>query len=155
MGLAKKQVGDIYRSGILHYTLIFCGGEHLKMIQEIIGRLLTGSFRLKDWVVSLTASLQVFLKGEAHTVYLFVPALPVIAFWFVDGYYLCQVRLFRRLYDKVRGKEGIPNSSIDTWPFHGAAGSVMQIAFSRSLLFYGQIFIVLPLLKSLLLHKAR
>jgi hypothetical protein len=77
--------------------------EHLKMIQEVIGRSATCSFQLKGWVVTLAAALQVFLKGEAHPVYPFVPALPVIAFWFLDAYYPRQERLFRRLYDDVRG----------------------------------------------------
>ncbi len=70
-------------------------GEHLKMIQEVVSRLATCSFQLKGWMVTLAAALQVFLKGEAHPVYLFVPALPVIAFWFLDAYYLRQERLFR------------------------------------------------------------
>ena len=58
--------------------------EHLKMIQGVINRLATCSFQLKGWVVTLAAALQVFLKGEADPVYLFVPALPVIAFWLLD-----------------------------------------------------------------------
>jgi hypothetical protein len=52
--------------------------EHLKMIQAVISRLATCSFQLKGWVITLAAALQVFLKGEAHPVYLFVPALPVL-----------------------------------------------------------------------------
>jgi hypothetical protein len=68
--------------------------EHLKMVQDVISRLATCSFQLKGWVVTLAAALQVFLKGEAHAVYLFVPALPVIAFWLLDAWYLRQERLF-------------------------------------------------------------
>jgi hypothetical protein len=130
--------------------------EHLKMIQGVINRLATCSFQLKGWVVTLAAALQVFLK-EANPAYLFVPALPVIAFWFLDGWYLRQERLFRRLYDDVcRRKEGAVDFSMDTRPFRKAVGSVIQVAFSRIiLLFYGPVLIVLLLLESLLLHKAR
>jgi hypothetical protein len=97
-----------------------------------------------------------FLKGEAHPVYLFVPALPVIAFWLLDAWYLRQERLFRRLYDEVRLKEGAADFSMDTRPFRRVVGSVMQVALSRTLLlFYGPVLIVLVLLESLLLPKAR
>jgi hypothetical protein len=126
------------------------------MVQEVIGRLATCSFQIKGWVITLAAALQVFLKGEAHPVYLFVPALPVIAFWLLDSWYLRQERLFQRLYDEVRVKERAPDFSMDTRPFHKAVGSVIKVAFSRTLLlFYGPVFIVLVLLESLLLHKTR
>jgi hypothetical protein len=141
-----------YTSGFVEAARI----EHLKMIQGVINRLATCSFQLKGWVVTLAAALQVFLKGEANPAYLFVPALPVIAFWFLDGWYLRQERLFRRLYDNVRGEEATADFSMDTQPFRKAVGSVMKVTFSRTLLlFYGPVLIVLLLLESLLLHKAR
>jgi hypothetical protein len=102
------------------------------------------------------AALEVFLKGEARPLYLFVPALPVIAFWFLDSWYLRQERLFRRLYDSVRQKDGEIDFSMSTEPFHGAVGSVINIAFSRTiLLFYGPILIVVILLECLLLQATR
>src|ERR1700693_1948280 len=82
--------------------------EHLKMIQEIINRLATCSFQLKGWIVAL--------KGEAHPIYLFVPALPVIAFCLLDAWYLRHERLFRGLYDDVRCKEGVADFSMDARP---------------------------------------
>ena len=30
--------------------------------------------------------------------------IPVVCFWWLDAYYLCQERLFRRLFDEVRIK---------------------------------------------------
>ena len=130
--------------------------EHLKMIQGVINRLATCSFQLKGWVVTLAAALQVFLKGEADPAYLFVPALPVIAFWFLDGWYLRQERLFRRLYDDVCDKDASPGFTMDTRRFRKVVGSVMQVAFSRTLLlFYGSVLIILLLLEFLLLHKTR
>ena len=142
-----------YTSGFVEAARI----EHLNMIQGVVNRLATCSFQLKRWVVTLAAALQVFLKGEANPAYLFVPALPFIAFWFLDGRYLRQERLFRRLYDDVcRRKEGAVDFSMDTRPFRKAMGSVIQVAFSRTLLvFYGPVLIVLLLLESLLLLKAR
>jgi hypothetical protein len=124
------------------------------MIQEVISRLATCSFQLKGWAVTLAAALQVFLKGEAHPVYLFVPTLPVIAFWLLDSSYLRQERLFRRLYDEVRLKEGAADFSMDTRPFRKAVGSVAQVSFSPTLLLFdGPVLIILLLLESLRPHK--
>jgi hypothetical protein len=131
-------------------------GEHLKMIQEVISRLSTCSFQLKGWVVTLTAALVVFLKGEADPIYLFVPALPVIAFWLLDAWYLRQERLFRHVYDDVRRKEGVADFSMDTRPFRNTVGSLIQVALSRTLiLFYGPVFLAVVLLEFLLPHKTR
>jgi hypothetical protein len=131
-------------------------GEHLKMIQEVVSRLATCSFQLKGWIVTLTAALVVFLKDEVNPIYLFVPALPVIAFWLLDAWYLRQERLFRRLYDDVRCKEGVADFSMDTRPFRNTVGSVMQVAFSRTIiLFYGAVFLAVLLLEFLLQQKAR
>src|SRR5258708_64837 len=136
--------------GLSRYILNFVEadrGEHLKMVQEIISRLATCSFQLKGWVVTLAAALVVFLKGEADPIYLFVPALPVIAFWLLDAWYLRQERLFRRLYDDVRCKKGEADFAMDTRPFRNAVGSVMRIAFSRTvILFYGPVFLAVILL---------
>jgi hypothetical protein len=130
--------------------------ERLKIIQGVINRLATCSFQLKGWVVALAATLQAFLKGEANPIYLFVPALPVIGFWFLDDWYLRQERLFRRLYDDVSCKDASPNFTMDTRPFCKSVESVRRLAFSRTLfLFYGSVLIVLPLLEFLLLYNPR
>src|ERR671922_208427 len=83
-----EQFGDLYRLQTAALSLGFVDtgrSEHLKIIQEVISRLATCSFQLKGWVITLAAALQVFLKGEAHPVYLFVPALPVLrsGYWMV------------------------------------------------------------------------
>ena len=80
--------------------------DHLQMIQGIIERMAQNSFQLKGWTVTLAAALEVFLKGEARPAWLFVPSLPVIAFWLTDAWYLRRERLFRRLFDHVQQKMG-------------------------------------------------
>ena len=68
--------------------------DHLQMIQGIIDRMAQNSFQLKGWTVTLAAALEVFLEGEARPAWLFVPSLPVIAFWLLDAWYLRRERLF-------------------------------------------------------------
>ncbi len=89
--------------------------DHLQMIQGIIDRMAQNSFQLKGWTVTLAAALEVFLKGEARPAWLFVPSLPVIAFWLLDAWYLRRERLFRRLFDHVRTENG-PAGFLDGCP---------------------------------------
>lgn len=110
------------------------------MVQEVINRLAQCSFQLKGWAVTLAAALQIFLKGEAHPAYLFVPALPVVAFWLLDAWYLRQERLFRRLFDHVRKQAGPADFSMDTTPFRGSVPSVLTAAASPTIFgFYGPV----------------
>jgi hypothetical protein len=125
-------------------------GEHLKMIpggSQPPGDML---FSIKglgchsdSWACSISER-----RIQLH--------LPVIAFWLLDAWYLRQERLFRRLYDDVRCKEGVADFSMDIRPFRNSVGSLMQVAFSRTIiLFYGPVFLAVLLLEFLLPQKAR
>ncbi len=117
--------------------------DHLQMIQGIIDRMAQNSFQLKGWTVTLAAALMVFLKGEAKPVWLFVPSLPVIAFWLLDAWYLRRERLFRRLFDHVRTKNGAPDFSMDVRPLAGEVGPVLAVAMSPTIIgFYGPVLFV-------------
>ena len=117
--------------------------DHLQMIQGVINRMAQNSFQLKGWTVTLAAALVVFLKGEARPAWLFVPALPVIGFWLLDAWYLRRERLFRRLFDHVRTKNGTPDFSMDIRRFAAEVGSVLAIAMSPTIIgFYGPVLFV-------------
>jgi hypothetical protein len=79
--------------------------EHLKMIQNIIGRMAGNSFLTKSWCVTLVSAIIVLGAKETDKRFVLIAFLPVIMFWILDGYFLFQERLFRKLYDSVRGKE--------------------------------------------------
>lgn len=121
--------------------------EHLQMIQGVIDRISQCSFQLKGWAVTLAAALEIFLKGEAASAYLFVPALPVVAFWLLDARFLRQERMFRALYDNVRTKTGPADFSMETTAFLHAVPSFLATAGSvTSFGFYGPVLIVLAIL---------
>ncbi len=84
-----------------------------------------------SFLVFITQALEIFLKGEASPVYLFVP---VVAFWLLDAWYLRQERLFRQLFDEVRKKDGAPDFSMGTKPFRNAVSSVFGTAGSATIL---------------------
>ena len=75
--------------------------KHLELIQGVINRLAGESARLKNWSVTLVAALFVLLARADRTGYIHVAFVPVLAFWILDGYFLCQERLFRALYEHV------------------------------------------------------
>jgi len=47
---------------------------------------------------------------NSQLLFVYLACFLVIPFWFLDGYYLYQERLFRKLYDRVRK---LPKSKID------------------------------------------
>ena len=73
--------------------------KHLELIQGVINRLASDSFRMKGWSVVLVAALFILLAREGRTEFLAVAWVPVVFFWGLDGYFLWQERLFRALYD--------------------------------------------------------
>ena len=76
--------------------------KHLEMIQGVINRLASNSFRIKGWsVVVATAVLALGTRSESFEMVL-VALVPVLVFWWLDGYYLSRENLFCDLYDRVR-----------------------------------------------------
>ena len=73
--------------------------RHLELIQGVINRLASDSFRMKGWCVVLVAALFILLAREGRIEFLAVAWVPVVFFWGLDGYFLWQERLFRALYD--------------------------------------------------------
>lgn len=78
---------------------------HLEMIQGIVNRLSHNSFLLKGWSVVLVSALFALAAGNANPLFVYLAYFPAISFWCLDGYFLWQERLFRALYDYVRGTE--------------------------------------------------
>ncbi len=116
--------------------------KHLELIQGVVNRLASDSFRLKGWSVVLVSAILVLAVREKNTALVPVALIPVLAFWGLDGYFLWQERLFRALYDHVRR---LDDKEIDyamnvgpfrtvpprTWP--GATFSITLIAFHGAL----------------------
>ena len=79
--------------------------KHLEFIQGIVNRLASASFRMKGWSVVLVSALLV-LGVQVGSIKLGVVSLvPVLVFWGLDGYFLSQEKLFRKLYDVVRERK--------------------------------------------------
>ncbi len=78
--------------------------EYLNSIQNVISRLAQNSFRVKTWYPAIFSA--VILIGFAYSdsfVKLLIYSMLIIiliAFWYLDSYYLREERLFRRLYNE-------------------------------------------------------
>lgn len=78
---------------------------HLQMIQGVVDRMARNSFLLKGWAVVLVSAMFALAARDANVAFVYLAYFPCIVFWGLDGYYLWQERLFRALYDHVRGRE--------------------------------------------------
>ncbi len=117
--------------------------KHLEFIQGVVNRLASDSFRLKGWAVVLIAALLVLSVRGGRIELVAIGIVPVLIFWGLDGYFLWQERLFRALYDHVRGlKESEVDFSMATDTFRagwnrnwmGATLSITLILFYLALI---------------------
>ena len=78
--------------------------KHLEMTQAIINRLGSNSFLLKGWSMTIIVAATVLITRLDTQSPLIVLALifPIFGFWILDGYFLWQERLFRKIYDEIR-----------------------------------------------------
>jgi len=79
---------------------------HLVIIQGVINRLSQNSFLLKGWSVVLIAALFALAAKDSNAMFVYLAYFPLFAFWFLDGYFLWQERLYRNLYDKPESVTG-------------------------------------------------
>ena len=78
---------------------------HLEMIQVIITRMASNSFLINGWSVTLVAALFALAAANTNERFVYLAYFPAFMFWALDAYFLRQERLFRKLYDHVRGTE--------------------------------------------------
>jgi hypothetical protein len=76
---------------------------HLNLIQTVITRMASNSFLLKGWSVTLVSALFALAAKDTNPALVLIAYLPGVVFWALDGYFLWEETLFRRLYDEVRG----------------------------------------------------
>jgi hypothetical protein len=113
--------------------------KHLELIQGVINRMATNSFQLKGWSVVLVSALFALGASGARVSVVYLAYLPAIAFWVLDGYFLWQERMYRKLYDAVRQQPG-PDSdfSMNAYRYGGEVPSWLATCGSTTLaIFHG------------------
>ncbi len=78
--------------------------KHLEMTQAVINRLGSNSFLLKSWSMTIIVTAVVLIaRYDIQNPFIILTLIiPTIGFWILDGYFLWQERLFRKIYDEVR-----------------------------------------------------
>ena len=114
--------------------------KHLEMTQGVINRLGSNSFLLKGWSMTVIALSMVLTAryGLQNPYIILAFFLPVLGFWVLDGYFLWQERLFRKVYDEVRERPDT-DFKMDPMKHHGKPKCTWRSSvFSVTLvIFYG------------------
>jgi hypothetical protein len=117
---------------------------HLGFIQAVITRMGTNSFLLKGWSITLVAAIFALSAKDADHRFVMLAYFPVIVFWGLDGFFLHQEKLFRKLYEEVANANISSDLfTMNTEPVRGMVSSLAVVIFSKTLfVFHGSIVAV-------------
>jgi hypothetical protein len=116
--------------------------KHMELIQAVITRMAQNSFALKGWSVIIVAALFALSSSEADGRFAVLALFPALMFWGLDAYYLRQERLFRKLYDAVRGDNPPAPFTMNTSPYVGQVASWWRTAWSVTLGWFHGVIVV-------------
>ena len=77
--------------------------KHLEFIQNVITRMNTNSFQLKEWAIVIISAILALYASTKNPCFIIIGVFPAFIFWALDAYYLMQERKFRGLYNDVAG----------------------------------------------------
>ena len=108
---------------------------HLAMIQGVVNRLSQNSFLLKGWSVVLISAMFALAAKDSTVYFVYLAYFPALVFWGLDGYFLRQERLSRKLYDHVAVlSEDAIDFSMDTSKVSEQVAPWIVVTFSKTLL---------------------
>lgn len=79
--------------------------RHLEIIQGVITRMSSNSFKLKGWTVTLSAAVFALAAKDSNHTFFLIAFMPIIFFWGLDTYYLKLERQYVNLFEEVRNKD--------------------------------------------------
>jgi len=128
--------------------------KHLEFVQGAITRMASNSFLLKGWALTVSGALFGFAASHDSWPIATVGLLPIVAFWFLDGYFLMQERLYRSLYNAVARRDpGVPAFSMNATVYReknallDASKSITEVSFYGGLLVAGLVLVVVTALR--------
>ncbi len=128
--------------------------KHLEMIQGVINRMAGNSFLLKGWSVTLISALFALAAKDSNQFFIYLAYFPCVAFWSLDGYFLWQERMYRKLYQKVA--ENSPETidfDLNASKYEDQVDSWFSTCFSTTLrLFHGVIFGVILIIMAVIIY---
>ncbi len=122
--------------------------KYLEMIQSVINRMASNSFLLKGWSVTLVSALFALAAKDSNQFFIYLAYFPCIAFWSLDGYFLWQERMYRKLYQNATKVS--PDSidfDLNAAKYKNEVDSWFSVCFSITLrMFHGGILGVIVLI---------
>lgn len=129
--------------------------KHLELVQGVINRMASNSFLLKGWSVTLISALFALAAQDTNQLFIYLAYFPCVAFWSLDGYFLWQEKMYRKLYDEVTQKsEDKIDFNLNAVQYKDDVDSWFEVCFSTTLkMFHGVIFGVIVLIMFLIVFK--
>ncbi|GAB2873837.1 hypothetical protein GCM10027074_47000 [Streptomyces deserti] len=116
--------------------------KHLEFIQAVITRMGTNSFLIKGWVLTLAAGLLAVSASRLSWQIATAGVVPLLCFWALDGYFLQQERLFRKLYDDVRRPDStVEVMSMNVGPYLAGTSWRQSLLSKTVVLFHGALLV--------------
>lgn len=112
--------------------------RYLEMIQAVITRMASNSFLLKGWTVTLIVGILAFANlKQMEAIFIIVALIPAVVFWVLDGFFLYQEKLYRKLYEYATNLE-LENIdfSLNAYRFKDDISSFFRVIFSKTLLLF-------------------
>ena len=129
--------------------------KHLELIQGVINRMASNSFQLKGWSVVLVSALFALAASGSNVEFVYLAFLPAVAFWVLDGYFLRQERLYRKLYDAVRkASDDKSDFSMNAYTYKKEVSSWPVTCFSVTLIIFHGIIVAAIVIVWILMCKA-
>lgn len=127
--------------------------KHLEMIQGVINRMASNSFLLKGWSVTLISALFALAAKDTNQFFIYLAYFPCVDFWSLDGYFLWQERMYRKLYNEVAAKsEDSIDFNLNAIKFKDDVDSWFSTCFSVTLrMFHGVIFGIIVLIMAVII----
>lgn len=75
--------------------------KELDLIQGIITRMANHSFDVKKWMITIIAAIVLLDTGKLSTPNVICMLSVILAFWYLDTYFICMERNYRALYNWV------------------------------------------------------
>lgn len=127
---------------------------HLSFIQGVISRMGNNSFLVKGWSITLVAAMFALSAKDSNPKLIIMTYFPVMIFWILDGFFLHQEKLFRKLYEKV-ASGSVPSDlfTLDTKIISNEVDHLIKVLFSKTILLFHGAIIALVLLAMFILIK--
>jgi len=122
--------------------------KEIDLIQNCINRMAQNSFLIKGWTLTVVTIVLALSEKLIDSIYLcLVLLIPLVAFWYLDAFFLHTERMYRKMYEWVldaRHKEDYSHLyDLNPHRFKEQIDSICKIMWSVTLrIFYGIPFII-------------